>query len=111
MSSTKLHHFSDDCKKNDEEEMWCVINICWKSKKGDIKLTNVLVVREFSNVFPNELLRLSLRWEIKVLVKIISWTIPISWSYYRITLVDLRELKLQLQELLDKWFIQPSNSH
>ena len=37
-------------------------------------------------------------------------TRPISIPPYRMTLVELRELKAQLQELLDKGFIRPSAS-
>jgi hypothetical protein len=36
--------------------------------------------------------------------------VPISQAPYRMTPVELAELKVQLQELLDKWFIRPSNS-
>lgn len=36
--------------------------------------------------------------------------VHISKAPYRMTLVELRELKVQLQELLDKGFIRPSVS-
>jgi hypothetical protein len=35
---------------------------------------------------------------------------PTSQAPYTMTPVELAELKVQLQELLDKWFIRPSNS-
>ena len=37
-------------------------------------------------------------------------TSPISMTPHRMTLVELQELKVQLQELLDKGFIRPSTS-
>jgi hypothetical protein len=35
---------------------------------------------------------------------------PTSQAPYTMTPVELAKLKVQLQELLDKWFIRPSNS-
>ena len=40
----------------------------------------------------------------------VSDTAPISMLPYRMTPAELRELKEQLQELLDKGFIRPSTS-
>ena len=38
-------------------------------------------------------------------------TSPISMTPLRMALVELQELKVQLQELLDKGLIRPSTSH
>ena len=40
----------------------------------------------------------------------VSNTAPVSMPPYRMTPAELRELKEQLQELLDKGFIRPSTS-
>ena len=37
-------------------------------------------------------------------------TLPISMTPHRMALVELQELKVQLQEVLDKGFIRPSTS-
>jgi hypothetical protein len=48
--------------------------------------------------------------EIKVSVETIPGVSPIAQSPYRMAPMELAGLKVQLQELLDKGFIRPSNS-
>ena len=75
------------------------------SKKGQIELENILVVREFSDVFPEELPSIPLEREVDLSINILLGTTPISRSPYRMGLTELKELKIQLQELLDKGLI------
>ena len=44
-------------------------------------------------------------------IEILPRAAPISKAPYRMALTELKELKIQLQELLDKGFIRPSVSH
>ena len=48
--------------------------------------------------------------EIEFVIDVIPGTTPISKAAYRMAPTELKELKLQLQELLDKGFIRPSFS-
>ena len=48
--------------------------------------------------------------EIKFVIELIPGTKPISISPYRMAPVELKELKAQLEELLNKGFIRPSTS-
>ena len=43
-------------------------------------------------------------------IEVVQGTIPISRAPYRMAPTELKELKTQLQELLDKGFTQPSVS-
>ena len=43
-------------------------------------------------------------------IEIVPGTVPMSRAPYRMAPTELKELKSQLQELLDKGFIQPSVS-
>jgi hypothetical protein len=61
-------------------------------------------------VFPNELLGVPPEREVEVTIDILPDTSPIAQSPYRMAPAELAELKIQLQELLDKGFIRPSNS-
>ena len=70
----------------------------------------ITVVQEFKDVFPEELLGLSPQREVDFTIELNPGTAPISISPYRMALVELAELKKQLQELLDKGFIRPSVS-
>jgi hypothetical protein len=79
-------------------------------KKGNIELTNIPIVKEFPDVFPEELPGLPPIREIEVSIKTLPGVNAITQSTYKMTFIELVELKIQLQELLDKGFIQPSNS-
>ena len=80
------------------------------SKRGQVKLENIRVVKEFSNAFPEELPSLPPERVVDLSVEILPGTTPISRGPYRMALTELKELKIQLQELLDKGFIRPSVS-
>ena len=43
-------------------------------------------------------------------IEIVPGTAPVSRAPYRMAPADLQELKVQLQELLDKGFVRPSVS-
>jgi len=79
-------------------------------KKGSIELTNISIVKEFPDVFPEELPRLPPIREIEVSIETLPGVSPIAQSPYRMAPIKPAELKIQLQELLDKGFIRPSNS-
>ena len=68
------------------------------------------MVKEFPDVFPEELPGLLPEREVDLSVEILSGTAPISRAPYRMASTKLKELKIQLQELLDKGFIRPDVS-
>ncbi|XP_070044580.1 uncharacterized protein [Nicotiana tomentosiformis] len=68
------------------------------------------VVNEFSDVFPEELSGLPPERETEFAINILPDTRPISIPPYRMELVELRELKEQPRDLLEKGFIRPSTS-
>ena len=74
------------------------------------ELSDVRVVCQFPDVFPEELMGLPQNWEIQFEIKLLPGTSLISKVPYRMTLVELKELKQQLQEVLDKKFIHLSYS-
>ena len=80
------------------------------SKKGQIELKHILVVREFPDVFLEELLGIPLERVVDLSIKILSGAASISRAPYKMAPTELKELKIKLQELLDKGFIRPSVS-
>ena len=58
-----------------------------------IPLTQITVVCEFPNVFPEELLGLPLDREVEFAIELIPGTAPISRRPYRMPLNELAELK------------------
>ncbi|XP_070015782.1 uncharacterized protein [Nicotiana sylvestris] len=73
-------------------------------------LQSVPVVREFPEVFPDDLPGLPPKRIIDFGIDLIPDTQPISIPPYRTALVELNELREQLKDLLDKGFIRPSVS-
>uniref|UniRef100_A0A2N9FHE6 CCHC-type domain-containing protein n=1 Tax=Fagus sylvatica TaxID=28930 RepID=A0A2N9FHE6_FAGSY len=77
---------------------------------SEVKLKDISVVREFPDVFPKELPGLPPDREVEFSIDLLPGTGLISKAPYRMASTELRELKVQLQELLDKGFIRPSIS-
>jgi hypothetical protein len=67
-------------------------------------------MRFFPHVFLTNYSGLQQEREIEFEIECIPRTGPISKASYRMVLTELKELKAQLQELLDKGFIRPSSS-
>lgn len=68
------------------------------------------VISEYSDVFPDELVSLSPEREIEFRIDLAPGTTPISKIPYRMVPTELKELKLQLQDLLERGFIHESKS-
>ncbi|WMV33308.1 hypothetical protein MTR67_026693 [Solanum verrucosum] len=68
------------------------------------------LLSEFREVFPSDLLGMPPDRDIDFYIDLEPGTHPISIPPYRMAPTELRELKVQIQELLDKGFIHPSAS-
>ena len=73
-------------------------------------LGEISIVKDFTDVFPEKLPGLPPNREIEFGIDVPLETQSISIPPYRMTPLELRELKVQLQDLLDKGFICPSTS-
>ncbi|VVA23916.1 PREDICTED: retrotransposon, partial [Prunus dulcis] len=80
------------------------------SRTQELKLEDIPVVRDFPDVFPDDLPGLPPHREIEFTIELMPGTSPISQTPYRMAPAELKELKVQLQELVDKGFIRPSFS-
>ena len=69
-------------------------------------MEDIPIVKEF----PDDLSGLPLDREIEFVIELVPETEPISIPPYRMALAELKELKVQLEELLSKGFIRPSTS-
>ena len=76
----------------------------------EVKLENVPVVCEFSDVFPEDLSGLPPDRELEFEIEVLPGLAPISIPPYRMAPMELKELKTHLQDLVDKDFIRPSVS-
>ena len=66
------------------------------------------VVCKYLDCFPDELPGLPPQRVVDFGIELQPGTSPISMTPHRMALVELQELRVQLQELLDKGFIRPS---
>src|ERR1044072_5537296 len=74
------------------------------------ELEEIPVVRDFPDVFPEELPGMPPDRCVEFIVDLIPGTTPISRRLYRISPHELADLKTQLEALLDKGFVRPSSS-
>ncbi|XP_073132184.1 uncharacterized protein [Henckelia pumila] len=79
-------------------------------EEPELQLEDLLIVREFLDVFPEELPGMVPDREIEFEIQLEPGAAPISKAPYRMAPAELKELKEQLQELLDKKQIRPSAS-
>ncbi|KAL0561386.1 hypothetical protein IC582_001811 [Cucumis melo] len=89
---------------------WSILASVMDTREVDISLSSEPVVRDYPDVFPKELPELPPHREIEFAIELEPGTVPISRAPYRMAPAELKELKVQLQELLDKGFIRPSVS-
>ncbi|XP_071928102.1 uncharacterized protein [Coffea arabica] len=75
-----------------------------------VKLEDMPVINEYPDVFPDELVSLPPEREMEFKIDLAPRTTPISNIPYRMALAELKELKLQLQDLLERKFIHESES-
>ena len=73
-------------------------------------LEEIPVVCDYSDVFPEDLPGLPPDRDVEFVIELQPGTAPISRRPYRMPQNELAELKVQLQDLLNKGFIRPSSS-
>jgi hypothetical protein len=74
------------------------------------EIQDILVVYEFPDVFPEDLPKLPPERDVEFVIELKLGTDPISRRSYRMPPNEMAELKIQLQDLLEKGFIRPSSS-
>ncbi|GJZ74730.1 putative reverse transcriptase domain-containing protein, partial [Tanacetum coccineum] len=79
-------------------------------KKYEPRISDIPVVRDFTDVFPKDLLRLPPQRQVEFLIDLVPGATPVAKSPYRLAPSKMQELSGQLQELQDKGFIRPSHS-
>ncbi|KAF5459681.1 hypothetical protein F2P56_019608 [Juglans regia] len=77
---------------------------------GNEEIRGIPVVEDFPEVFVNELPGLPPDRETEFKIELEPATTPTHKAPYRMAPAELKELKVQLEELLEKGFIRPSSS-
>ncbi|GJW12277.1 putative reverse transcriptase domain-containing protein [Tanacetum coccineum] len=81
-----------------------------EDKSEEKRLEDVSTVRDFPEVFPEDLPGLPPTRQVEFQIDLVPGAAPVARAPYRIAPSKLQELSTQLQELSDKGFIRPSFS-
>ena len=76
------------------------------TRKAEPSLSDIPTVSDYPDVFLEEMPGLPPQREIEFAINVVQGATPASITRYRMSPMELKELKLQLQELLDKGFIR-----
>ncbi|GJZ64460.1 hypothetical protein Tco_0620881, partial [Tanacetum coccineum] len=74
------------------------------------RLEDVPIVRDFLEVFPEDLPGIPPARQVKFRIDLIPGAAPIARAPYQLAPSEMKELSNQLKEISDKGFIRPSSS-
>ncbi|XP_022020033.1 uncharacterized protein LOC110920105 [Helianthus annuus] len=74
------------------------------------KIEDIQVISEYPDVFPEDLPSLPPERQVEFRIDILPGSTPVARAPYQLAPTEMKELKAQLDELLEKGFIQPSSS-
>ncbi|GKB74733.1 putative reverse transcriptase domain-containing protein [Tanacetum coccineum] len=81
-----------------------------EDKSEEKQLEDVSIVREFLEVFPEDLPGLPPTRQVEFQINLVPGVAPVARAPYRLAPAEMQELSTQLQELYDRGFIRPSSS-
>ncbi|GJS73854.1 putative reverse transcriptase domain-containing protein [Tanacetum coccineum] len=81
-----------------------------KDESKEKRLEDVSTVRDFPEVFPEDLLGLPPIRKVEFQIDLVPGATPVSQTPYRLAPSKMEELSTQLQELSDKGFIRPKTA-
>ncbi|GKF09667.1 hypothetical protein Tco_0043891 [Tanacetum coccineum] len=80
------------------------------TKEKESTLSDIPIVRDFKDVFLDDLSGLPLQRQVEFRIDLIPGATPVAKLPYRLVPSEMQELSEQLQELQNKGFIRPSHS-
>ncbi|GKA87057.1 putative reverse transcriptase domain-containing protein [Tanacetum coccineum] len=81
-----------------------------EDKSKEKRLEDVPIVRDFPEVFPEDLPGLPPTRQVEFQIDLVPGAAPVARAPYRLAPSEMKELSEQLKELSDKGFIRPSSS-
>ncbi|GKG03547.1 hypothetical protein Tco_0311183, partial [Tanacetum coccineum] len=81
-----------------------------EDKSGKKLLEDVPIVRDFPEVFPEDLPGLPPTRQVDFQIDLVPGAAPVARAPYLLAPSEMKELSEQLKELFDKGFIRPSSS-
>lgn len=86
----------------------CYLIYAINTSIASVCIDDISVVNEYPDLFPDRIPGFPHVLEVKFGIELVPRTAPISCAPYCLAPSDKRELKQQLQDLLDKGYIRPS---
>jgi hypothetical protein len=86
------------------------VQVLNSAEDSNMSLKDHPILREYKDVFPEEVPGLPPRRDIEFSIELILGAVPMSRAPYRMSTPELVELKLQLKEMLEKGYIRSSVS-
>nr|GEW98395.1 putative reverse transcriptase domain-containing protein [Tanacetum cinerariifolium] len=87
-----------------------IIRVVEKKKSDEKRIEDIPVVKEFPNVFPEDLPGLPPIRQVEFQIDLTPGAAPIARAPYRLAPLEMQELSNPLQELIDRGFIRPITS-
>ncbi|GJW98693.1 putative reverse transcriptase domain-containing protein [Tanacetum coccineum] len=81
-----------------------------EKEPADRSLKDVPVIRDFPEVFPDDLLRLPAPQQVEFRIELVPGSAPVAHAPYHLAPSEMKELVGQLQDLSEKGFIRLSSS-
>ncbi|GKD47281.1 putative reverse transcriptase domain-containing protein [Tanacetum coccineum] len=81
-----------------------------EKKSKEKRLEDVPIIRDFPEVFPDDLPGLPLPRKVEFRIDLVLGAAPVIRTPYRLAPSEMRELLIQLQELVEKEFVRSSSS-
>lgn len=81
-----------------------------ETREEEPKPKDIPVVNEFPDLFPDEIPGMPPERDLEFTIDLVPGTGPISKAPYRMAPAEMKELKTQLEDLLEKGYIRPSSS-
>ncbi|GJS05413.1 putative reverse transcriptase domain-containing protein [Tanacetum coccineum] len=103
LSNGEILEIHGERPKKDPKSLSCI-------KADEKRLDDIRTVRDFPEVFPDDLTGLPPVREIEFRIDLIPGALPVVKSPYRLAPSEMQELSNQLKELQEKGFIRPSHS-
>ena len=87
-----------------------IINNKHMDKEDKLKFDDIPILQDFSDAFLEEIPGVPTKRDLDFTIELVPVAIPNSKAPYQMNILELNELKLQLQELIYKNYIRPSVS-
>ena len=73
-------------------------------------IEDIPIMQYFADLFSKEILGLPHKRDLDFTIQLVPGAVPNSKTPFQMNILELNELKLQLQELIDKHYVRPSVS-